>query len=488
MDFGIMKIRNDPNRQYVVVIRAGSRLRISQGEELKIETKIKEAPCVLTFRTRYLDEGFESRIPRDMWIDARGPFNNLNSAITEFTNAASFYTTVISFCSNGFGGECNFHLAFDNSKCRRKREFFQQFLADECGLPGLTRRINLGYVKESIDSLGKSEHGERLRRAITQYVLALERWKRGNEILSTAHLYMGIEALVPVIKKIELDKACLSSNKELADLWKIDIRELDPTIKRDHLFQGDLSCYRDAKKASDGIEHGFLSYAELRPLSEHARDKSAFYLREAIVKLLELPPNVKVGLLSPPYATPIGTIDYIRYLRGTLSSRSSLLAAERQEYPLIDWVFKVSGFRFTDEGKLNLSFSESLTPRVADGVTFTPRSIEIYGPEGVISESAACRTKIEAQITPALPKPDDEFISAIRSFAEVKNLITNYPSSELHTANIVDAEILRLLSNCRSHFLCILLLIEKQFGEQALLISRYLIQDATRLIHLAGQH
>ena len=280
---------NQKDKEYVVVIQAGSRLRFNPGESLQVQVNIGEHRCLMTYQTRYREEGFESPVPRGLWIDARGTAPSLNSAIETFTNASQLFVNLISFSTNAYAGESEFHLAFDNTSGLKEREFFQQFIKEERELPPLSRKIKPELVNTLIDVLGKHENKDRLIRAIVQYVLALGYWKRGSEILATAHLYMGMESLVPVIRRVELVNRGLNSTQELADCWGIPLDNLDSRIRRDNLFQADYDCHRDAKRASDGVEHGYLSFDEIRPLAQDVRDKTATYLRTAIIRLLHLP-------------------------------------------------------------------------------------------------------------------------------------------------------------------------------------------------------
>ena len=64
---------------------------------------------------------------------------------------------------------------------------------------------------------------------------------------------MGMEALVPVMRSIELKRHLFDSPQQLADLWGIPLRDLDSTVRRDLLFQGDKECQRAAKKTIDGV-------------------------------------------------------------------------------------------------------------------------------------------------------------------------------------------------------------------------------------------
>jgi hypothetical protein len=389
--------------QYVVVIRAGSRLRFPPDEDLRLNVNIGGNNLVLTFRTRYVDEGFETHVPRELWVDARGSAPSLDEAVTEFTNKVIFFTTLISFCSNGFSGDCQFHLAYDNTEGKPERDFFEQFIEGERGAPRISRRINPELVATVIDVLGKHEYTSRLRRAIVQYVLALKYWSSGEEILSVAHLFMGMESLVRVVVKNELQRLNLDNPQQLAEYLGVTLKELDSTIRRQYLFQNDQDCHKDAKRASDAIEHGFLEFDEIRPLAIEVRNKSANYLRTAIIKLLNLSSQTEKALLAPPYDNPIGTEGYIRYLRGQLLSSSDQLAPDGFEYPIVDWKFSVNSFRITSDNHLQLSFSQSLTPRLAKGVSFQPKSFEIYGPEGIVSNPLPEPRQLEAKLASDTP-------------------------------------------------------------------------------------
>lgn len=59
-------------RHHVVVARALSGTRIREGEQLQVPAQSAVGPAVITFRSRYADEGFESPIPRELWVDIRG--------------------------------------------------------------------------------------------------------------------------------------------------------------------------------------------------------------------------------------------------------------------------------------------------------------------------------------------------------------------------------------------------------------------------------
>lgn len=114
---------------------------------------------------------------------------------------------------------------------------------------------------------------------MTQYALALGHWRPGHEILALAHLFIGMEALTPVALRRELSRSRLTED-ELARSWGIEERRagarrtrLAAEVRRRTLFRGDEETATKARKASDGLEHGFLEFARVRKLAADARDK-----------------------------------------------------------------------------------------------------------------------------------------------------------------------------------------------------------------------
>jgi hypothetical protein len=72
--------------------------------------------------------------------------------------------------------------------------------------------------------------------------------------------------------------------EDLAEILEVDDRsDLDPAIRRREVFQGDLDTYRDLRKASDGIEHGYLSFGKARALINAVFPQAAAHVRRCIL-------------------------------------------------------------------------------------------------------------------------------------------------------------------------------------------------------------
>ncbi|MEJ2147802.1 MAG: hypothetical protein P8020_22020 [Acidobacteriota bacterium] len=371
---------NSKSSSFVVVLRGPAAVYFEREEYLRITDFPGPAGALtLVLQTRYLDLGLGTDFPGQMWVEVRGPADGLDSALG-FANAALDVVPLLSFGVNAGIGIPKVELAFENTSGKEKREFFQQFVPEE-RTPGVSRKVRVEPIGALIQQVMQHPEFERLYRAITQYSLALLNWDGGKGILATAHLYMGVEALTPVVRR-RLCRERGAENEQLATALGVTIQELDPTIRKELIFQGDNDCYQDAKAASDGFEHGFRSFPDIRTLGEPVRKKTADYLRTAILKELLLEPTTINELTRPSYDQPLGSWQIERKLRGHLLGGTDDLSADGQVYPIMHWKSKVKSVTRTEAGEYKVSFDEKLTASLGPGISFRPASYEIWGPTG----------------------------------------------------------------------------------------------------------
>ena len=82
--------------------------------------------------------------------------------------------------------------------------------------------------------------------------------------------------------------------------------DLDAMARRDWLLAGDADCYKEAKAASDGFEHGCGSFPDMRRAATKHRRRIALLVREAIFDLAELDDTSAAVLKGPPFDQPLG--------------------------------------------------------------------------------------------------------------------------------------------------------------------------------------
>jgi hypothetical protein len=139
MDAASGEIREAPEqRTFIIVLRAPSsaRFKPEEGQEIFLPNLPGIAGTVrLRLRTRWVDEGFEAPIPRELWIEALGPAPSLDEAVSKFSAAGRLLATLLAFCANAAVGTPEVHIAYDASAGRTEREFLEVFLPDERATP-----------------------------------------------------------------------------------------------------------------------------------------------------------------------------------------------------------------------------------------------------------------------------------------------------------------------------------------------------------------
>ena len=374
---------------FVIVLGADADARFLPEDEpmrlLDVPTSVGRVD--LTYLTRFAEEGYESPVPREMWIDARGSSDlPLSEVVSAYGNAAAGFLPAIAVANNVYIGDIYPKIGYDATATATTRAYFQSFLREERGtVPRPGRWVETSATASFIAVLERHAQGDRLRRAIAQYALALGHWRYGHEILAVAHLFIASEALTPIALATELERTWLD-REGLAKRWSIEPRALDAEVRRRLIFQGDSAIYTSAKKASDGFEHGFLDFDRVRQLSRDVRDSAATYVRTAIFKYSSLEQPLRATLESSPRDIPMRS-HLTRYFWGDFLGEAADLAQRDLEYPHFEWTSRLKAFKRT--GRV-VTFTPEETPvgRFSDAVQFRPARLEVWGPNGVTSEPA----------------------------------------------------------------------------------------------------
>jgi hypothetical protein len=374
--------------EFVVVLRATAAPFFQRGASMRVKVPQSMGDLILTIQTRHLDRGLEHPIPGDLWIEARGPATSIEHAISTFGNAAATITPLIAYTTNASVGTLELELAFDSTHGRAERDFLQVFVPGERNLISRGRVVDIPCVKAVLASVENHAEKDRLVRAITQYGLSLEHWRLGHEILATAHLYMGVEALTKAVLRSRFGVNQLT-DQVIATQLGIDPNRVDPrrlsgeieaAVRSRIIFQADTDSYRNAKAASDGLEHGFLPFDQIREKARKTRNRTARYLRCAIVELLNLSPELQSRLTDETHLNPLGDWPLTKYPRGKLIAPTDSLASATNEYPIMTWRTNITSLQMNEKGEYEVKWNEKITPQLAENVSFRPTSIEVWAP------------------------------------------------------------------------------------------------------------
>lgn len=180
--------------------------------------------------------------------------------------------------------------------------------------------------------------------------------------------------------KLELSK----TDEELAQMldvvtddpgrprWQQIMRE---QIRVQVIFDGDHGTYVTAKKASDGLEHGFLDLDEVARHAINSAEITFTCVRRTIIDLLKLPPAVSTELME---IKPMDVQSRRKIIRGRLLGNAADPAAEDHLYPLLEWASSLDaverqGTKFEFKGK------EQVTVRTNPAIRFQFDRMEVFG-------------------------------------------------------------------------------------------------------------
>jgi hypothetical protein len=354
-------------------------VRLLPGQDIGLALKDPAGPVLVVIRTRYDTAGETGQVPRELWIEISGPGDSLEAARKHLHDSATTVVNILALANNAAIEELQTELTFDATEGLNEHEFFQNFIQDETGLPRESRKAE----PDDFDALLRamtddSSDRARLLRASAQYELALRNWIPGHEVLAMAHLYMAMEALTKVALKREETKA--GSKDQLLYQWAIDLKTLDSEIRRRALFQGDLPAYREAKAASDGLEHGYGDMAEIRGLSVRHRNAVAKYVREAIFAYAPLPDEVRNRLLDERLSFPLACTRLGKYLRATLHGRVADMVQGPLQYPMFRLTSTIESIVNNPDGGYEIVPGESVTAIWGKNVTATDVRFEYWSP------------------------------------------------------------------------------------------------------------
>lgn len=427
------------NKTYTVVLRCvDAHFRVPAGRGIlirPINSEYGDFELKLLTRTDQVD-GIEVPIPREIWIEVTGPAPSLQIAVNIASATASDFARQVAFAANAWYGVINVHLAYDSSAGRKEREFFQNWVPDERGLPRQAREIDPDLMYRVLENIAKTSKREKPRiiRAITQYTDALQYWKLGNDLYALAHLYMGVEAITETVIRAELRRRGLQKRKELeielngppADSLLLRLatyfyvlaggsrkETLGSWARLEHVFHGDKEIYLAAKKASDQLEHGVAAHQDVQRLAEKCVAKTAVYLRKSILSQLQLSEGDLETLTSKPYEHPTNTGGFERQFLATIISDDDDIAAPDQAYPIVRWDFQLRDFSIAEDGSHKMRVTQNMTPLIGESAEMRLERLHLAGAtETTHSEVEIKVDKYEPDagdggVIAALNNPDD---------------------------------------------------------------------------------
>jgi hypothetical protein len=372
--------------EYTVVLRASSSAFFLPEEGWEHYFSLPDLPLG-TVRTRAFTRWVTQRsisVPRELVIEVKGRAGSLDEAGAKFSMIARPIANMIAFVANVRVGPVEAHLAFDSDPDRTERQFLEVFLPDERGGFSEGQIIRRHLLEVACPaSAAMTVDSSRVSRALRQYELALREWYVGGEWLALSHLWIAVENLTEaVLRRTELELS--KTDEELAQMlgvvtddperprWQQIMRE---QVREQIIFDGDHDTYTTAKKASDGLEHGFLELDQVARRALASADTTFICVRRTIIDLLNLPREIGAELME---IRPKDVQSARKVIRGRLVGAAEDPAADGQLYPLLEWASSIDSIA-REGAAFHVKPREQVTVRANRAVQFSFDRIEMFG-------------------------------------------------------------------------------------------------------------
>lgn len=372
-----------PQNSYVLVMRASSGLYFGRDDPLPtMRFPSHIGPVEIAIDTlRVQLPGFTNPVRRGLVADVRGEAASLQEAVEAYANFTRGVAAVLSVAGNGPVGHFIADIVFEDTPGKREREYYRRSVPADPGVPSPGRRLEATHAMALFTGwmrMRPAKRLERWNRAAVQYQLALLEWEPGAEIAATNHLWVGMEALTPIALEQHLKSESLTRDALLAK-WSVGLKDLDSEVRRRLLFQGDDACYRTAREVRNQALHGYEPTWKVREGALEARNATATYLRQALIRSAGLAPEDAAALLAPPYDRPFHWT-YLLHMFGRIVSDDGNAARPEDLYPRVDWEPVEIELPPDAEGDAGVALTFDVVPHLAEGASFELDGVQVFLP------------------------------------------------------------------------------------------------------------
>lgn len=316
-----------PSRTWIVQLNAKAGFRLEDQQQVTLVAGLASTLPVHGVRLRnhtcWATDDHSDGAPTFVGgfvAEAAGEFANKDEAVSVLGNQANPYFHVLAVVANAAVEEPEDLFAYSPPVDPQDTgEFVVQRHSQARSPAARLRRLDAVHLMPVLEQLSKHPREERLHRAMAHFRMALSNLSPENRVLSAESLWMVVENLTRVVferfcdehgvdadardakhqvalamgfqpKKFEelnppavqalIDSGELDPKRLKRDNSHLDV--LDSHIRRDVLLGSDRACYRQLREMSDGFEHGYMNFGDVRTKSAVA-DAAFGHLRRAIL-------------------------------------------------------------------------------------------------------------------------------------------------------------------------------------------------------------
>lgn len=302
---------------------AASNVRLRHGERHNIQLRNVWGNINLSFRSAYSDDGLQAAVPRRLVVEAVIEHIDFDTAVTTTGDIVRGMLNALCVAANAWIQDAAIRYAVERTSDSSLSRFYQQIPDKEGVLPRETRGIDVmpsfGFVRAMYDRPEEDPARQLLVRAAQQYSLMLQKWHPDTKALALMHAAIGAETLFELALQRMLGENA-ATREELADTIQetvfakevprnrrkaLKLSRLKNYVIANAIYHGDTECFEATTKASNGYEHGYGDYSEIKRIAEEHRDRAAAHLRRAIIDLSGADDADKAYLLSDRFQNPV---------------------------------------------------------------------------------------------------------------------------------------------------------------------------------------
>jgi hypothetical protein len=185
--------------------------------------------------------------------------------------------------------------------------------------PSGRRKIDSEATEALAIAVGHHPHGDLLHRSIESYRRAVGHWFPEEQLLAGEYLFIAAEALSRfLIESRAAEQGITPKNLvRLSDAANSD--QLRWRYLHDDVFDGDTAAVEALKAASDGFEHGYMTFDEIRRHQQPVLERAFRHVRRALIVATQLPEPYAERLLAETYEEPRALVPVVVVVTGELA-------------------------------------------------------------------------------------------------------------------------------------------------------------------------
>lgn len=346
--------------------------------------EIKDSPqAKFTFQTANIPFGEERCLPGDLIVIVEGAAQSIEDA-EKFANGAAFLTKIVAVAANSYFAPLEPEVIVETTPDAEERGYFQRLV--QAGPPVLTARF---VSAEAAIALMKAilSHPDReiIMIAINQYVLALSYWGMRQELLVVSHLFMCAETLKGLVLK-DIIRRDGVTEEQLAERWEWDKERensmrkfLNGYCREFEVFGGDRTVSKPAADISNAFEHGYENWNLLYAKAREIVAPMIHYMREAILRVVNVEGEFAEVMRSDLYKNPIGP-EPIEFRLRAIIAGSAQIVEDSKHLPIFTWRQTIDAIEIEDS-RFSFTTSSHVEAKLPAGLELVDLKLTVEAPD-----------------------------------------------------------------------------------------------------------